>query len=623
MKKKHTWKFWTSRSILVIILLGVGWLINLIWFRPFNIRHFYDKIFVELILESPEFTTSVGVPVLYEWSRGDLDDISDAVQWESFNKMKDNYKTLLSYNFEKQSDENKLNTQILEIYLKGMVDSEPFFYHGYPVNQMVGIQSGLPSMMENSHKLRNEKDVKAYIARLSKFDTKFEQLIKGLKIAENKGIIPPNFIIDRVLSEMNGFIGTKDVLVDSAQDISPVQANILYSNFEKKIDLIDKLSIEQKSEYKKQVEDEIETTVFGAYQSLITYFEHLNENATADAGVWKLPNGDAYYQYKLKQSTSTNLTPAEVHAIGLSEVARIKKEMQAILVSEGYDTTQTIETIIQQLNKEERFLYPNTDEGRQLVLTEYDRILKEIDAGMDKVFDLRPKAGLTVKRVPEFKEEGSPKAYYSQPKMDGSQGGIFYANLRDLNETVKFGMKTLAYHEGIPGHHFQMTIQSEFENAPIFRTFGIFGAYLEGWALYSEQLAWELGFYDDDVFGNLGRLQAEMFRAVRLVVDTGIHFKKWSREEAIKYMVQNTGVTTTEVTTEIERYVVMPGQACSYKIGMIKMLELREKARTKLGNQFNLKAFHNAVLKNGAVPLNILENIIDDYIAETLANSAV
>jgi len=626
MTKKRTWKFWTSRTILIFFLIGIFWLINLIWFRPFNIKHFYDKVFVELALESPELTTSMGIPILYDRSKDDLDDISNAKEWKSFNKMKEDYETLMSYDFESQSEENKLNTKILAFYLEGLKDGEPFFDHGYPVNQMGGIQNGLPSLMESAHKLRNKSDAEAYISRLSKFDTKFEQLIENLKIAENKGIIPPKFVIKRVVDEMNGFISTRIATKDSIEIsntlLSPVKSNILYTNFESKIDKIDKLSQEQKTSYKKQVEEEIATTVFGAYQNLIDYFEQLDEKATTDDGVWKLPDGEAYYRYQLKQRTTTDLNPEEVHQIGLSEVSRIKDEMQNILLAEGYtDTTKTLGATIQELNKEERFLFPNTDEGRQMVLNEYDRILSEISADLDNAFDVRPKAGLEVKRVPEFKEEGSAGAYYNRPAMDGSRGGTFYANLRNVHESVKFGMKTLAYHEGIPGHHFQIAIQSELEGVPIFRTIGLFTAYIEGWALYSERLGWELGFYDNDPFGNLGRLQAEMFRAVRLVVDTGIHYKKWTREEAIDYMVQNTGMTTTEVTTEIERYIVWPGQACAYKIGMLKILELRERAKKKLGDHFDLRAFHNVVLKNGAVPLDILDEIIEDYISVTLENS--
>ncbi len=626
MTKKRTWKYWTSRTILILILIGLFWSINLIWFRPFNIKHFYDKVFIQLALDSPELTTAMGIPVLYDMSKDELDDISDAKQWESFNKMKKDYKTLMSYDFERQSETNKLNTRILTFYIEGLIDSEPFFYHGYPVNQMGGIQNGLPSLMENSHKLRNKSDAEAYIARLSKFDIKFDQLIENLKISENKGIIPPRFVIKRVLDEMNGFVGAKKAGTDtkkvSNEILSPVRSNILFTNFELKINKLDDLSQEQKNTYIKQVEEEIGTTVFGAYQNLIDYFEQLKEKATTDDGVWKLPDGEAYYRYQLKQRTTTNLDPEKVHQIGLSEVARIKNEMQIILQTQGYtDTTKTLGVTIQELNKEERFLFPNNDEGRQMVLDEYDRILSEISAGLDNAFDVRPKAGLEVIRVPEFKEEGSAGAYYNRPAMDGSRGGRFYANLRNVHESVKFGMKTLAYHEGIPGHHFQIAIQSELEGVPIFRTIGLFTAYVEGWALYSEQLAWELGFYKNDPFGNLGRLQAEMFRAVRLVVDTGIHYKKWTREEAIDYMVQNTGMTTTEVTTEIERYIVWPGQACAYKIGMMKILELREKAKKKLGNHFDLKEFHNVVLKNGAVPLDILDELIENYIDETLADS--
>lgn len=621
MKKKRTWKFWTSRTLLVIFALVAFWVGNLIWFRPFNITHFYDRIFAELALDSPELTTAMGIPVIYNWSKDELDDISDKKQWETFNKIKEDYETLKSYDFESQSEANKLNTRILGYYLEGELEGERFFYHDYPVNQMGGIQSSLPSLMEDSHKLRDKSDAEAYITRLSKFDTKFDQLIENLKIREEKGIIPPKFVMDRVLDEMKGFIGKKENEIKGTDDA--VTSNILYSNFDTKIDKIEDLSQEEKNELKEQVKNEISTKVFGSYQKLISYFEQLKQKATTDAGVWKLPEGDAYYRYQLKQRTTTDLDPEEVHTIGLSEVARIKGEMEAILSSQGYaDSTKTVGAIIQELNKEDRFLFPNNDEGRQMVIDEYNRILSEISNGLDDAFDIRPKAALEVKRVPEFKEEGSAGAYYNRPAMDGSRGGVFYANLRNVHESVKFGMKTLAYHEGVPGHHFQIAIQSELEGVPIFRTIGLFTSYIEGWALYSEQLAWELGFYENDPFGNLGRLQAEMFRAVRLVVDTGIHHKKWTREQAIDYMVQNTGMTTTEVTTEIERYIVWPGQACAYKIGMLKILELREKAKKELGDRFDLREFHNAVLKDGAVPLDILEEIIDAYIERTKAKSA-
>lgn len=620
MAKKRNWKFWVSRTLLSLFLIAAIWVINLIWFRPFNVRHFYDKAFIQLALRSPETVTALGVPVLYDWSKDELDDVSDEKLWEDFNWTKEQLTTLRSYNFDRQSPENQLNTKILDWFLTAQVEGEPFFYHNYPVNQMFGIQSNLPSFMEDAHKIRNKSDVEAYLSRLSKFDTKFEQVLEGLKIREEKGIVPPKFVSERVLDEMKGFIGQEERIDERSleEDPGPIRGNILYSNLATKVDSLDNLSEEEKTAFKQEAEEIIGSTVFSAYSKLIDFFEDQTTRASTDDGVWKLPDGDNYYAYELKVNTTTDLSPDQVHQIGLDEVARIKAEMWAILNDQGItDTAKTLGETIQALAREERFLFPDNDKGREMILAEYNRILEEISAGLDDAFNIRPQAALEVKRVPQFKEEGNPSAYYNGPPLDGSRGGIFYANLRDVKETPKFGMKTLAYHEGIPGHHFQIAIQSELKGVPTFRNLGLFTAYIEGWALYTERLAWELGFYENDPFGNLGRLQDEMMRAVRLVVDSGIHSKRWTREEAIQYMVEHTGMPTSEVVTEIERYIVMPGQACAYKIGMMKILELRERAKTELGNTFDLKAFHDVVLKNGAVPLDILEELVDAYIQET------
>lgn len=620
MAKKRNWKFWVSRTLLSLFLIAAIWVINLIWFRPFNVRHFYDKAFIQLALRSPETVTALGVPVLYDWSKDELDDVSDEKLWEDFNWTKEQLTTLRSYNFDRQSPENQLNTKILDWFLTAQVEGEPFFYHNYPVNQMFGIQSNLPSFMEDAHKIRNKSDVEAYLSRLSKFDTKFEQVLEGLKIREEKGIVPPKFVSERVLDEMKGFIGQEERIDERSleEDPGPIRGNILYSNLATKVDSLDNLSEEEKTAFKQEAEEIIGSTVFSAYSKLIDFFEDQTTRASTDDGVWKLPDGDNYYAYELKVNTTTDLSPDQVHQIGLDEVARIKAEMWAILNDQGItDTAKTLGETIQALAREERFLFPDNDKGREMILAEYNRILEEISAGLDDAFNIRPQAALEVKRVPQFKEEGNPSAYYNGPPLDGSRGGIFYANLRDVKETPKFGMKTLAYHEGIPGHHFQIAIQSELKGVPTFRNLGLFTAYIEGWALYTERLAWELGFYENDPFGNLGRLQDEMMRAVRLVVDSGIHSKRWTREEAIQYMVEHTGMPTSEVVTEIERYIVMPGQACAYKIGMMKILELRERAKTELGNTFDLKAFHDVVLKNGAVPLDVLEELVEAYIQET------
>lgn len=602
---KSALKLWTKRIILTLLFFAIIWISNLIWFRPFNIRNFYNRVFVEIVLRDPELITTLGIPVLNDWNKDKLTDISDKQERENLDLLKKDYDLLLSYNYGKQTRENQLNTDILKWYLKSSIDGEPFSYHSYPVNQMSGIQNDLPTFMVNAHKIRSKSDAKAYIARLSKFGTKFDQLLEGLKVREEKGIVPPRFVIDRVLDETRAFIG------------NTTQSNILYTSFTTKIAELKDLDAAEKAELSRQVETEVSTTVTGAYQKLISYLEHLQTIATTDDGVWKLPNGDAYYRYLLHLMTTTSMSPEEVHQTGLKEVARLSNEMRTILKSIGYsDTTQSIGSTLQAISQDQRFLYSENDEGRQKLLQGYSEILQKADASLQVAFDIRPKAGIEVKRVPEFREAGQAKAYYTGPKLDGTSKGTFFVNLRSVHEHPTYTMKSLAYHEGIPGHHFQHALQAELKEKPIFRKVLPFTAYTEGWAMYSEQLAWELGFYTNDPVGNLGRLQSEMWRAVRLVVDTGIHYKKWTRQQAIDYMVAQTGLTTSEVTTEIERYIVMPGQACAYKIGMMKILELRERAKQQLGDRFNLKEFHRVILQNGAVPLEILENLVENYIAE-------
>lgn len=603
--KKRTWKFWVSRTLLLLLLLGAGWLINLIWFRPFNIRHFYDRVFIVTMLRSPELITQLGIPVLYNWTKDKWDDVSDAQQWRNFANVKNDYATLLSYDRQSQSAENQLNTTILSWYMKGVVDSEPFFYHNYPLNPMDGVQSGVPELLLNKHQFRTKSDIEAYITRLKGVSTKFDQVLEGLRIRERKGITPPKIIIQRVLDEMRAFIS------------GGVNRNVLYTNFTKRIAPINDLSSDEKSSYAKQVAKVIQTSVLAAYQKLIAYNQELYTRTLPGDGVWRHPNGDAFYRYQLRLHTTTDLSPEQVQQIGLREVNRIKQEMWTILKGQGYtDTTQSIGTVLQMLSKEPRFLYPETPAGKAMILEKYKQIIEEASQKVNIAFAVRPKAGITVEAVPAFQQATAPMGKYDAPALDGSKGGVFVTNMRNTAEHPMFGMKTLAYHEGIPGHHFQLGIQTELKGLPIFRTVIPFTAYAEGWALYSEQLAYELGFYQNDPFGNLGRLQAELFRAVRLVVDTGIHHRRWTREAAITYMVANTGRSVSEVTTEVERYMVWPGQACSYKIGMMKILELREKAKQALGSRFDLKQFHQVILANGAMPLPVLEEMVDTYIQQ-------
>jgi uncharacterized protein (DUF885 family) len=359
----------------------------------------------------------------------------------------------------------------------------------------------------------------------------------------------------------------------------------------------------------------LKTRVYPAYARMSVALEAERPAAsTQAAGVGRLPDGATYYALMLKQMTTTDYTPAQVHALGLAEVARIDGEMAALLTSQGL-ASGTVAARMRALEKDPRFLFPGTDDGRKQVLARYQQILDEVAARMPENFRTLPPQRLTVERVPLAAEKGSAGAYYQQPAMDGSRPGTFFVNLRDLGEIPQWGMKTIAYHEGIPGHHFQVSTALGLKDLPLIRQQTLYSAYAEGWALYAERLAAEIGMYKDDPWGDLGRLQAELFRAVRLVVDTGLHAEGWSREQAIDYMVGTTGMSDSEVVSEIERYMGLPGQACAYKVGQLKILELRDKARQALGPKFNLKDFHAVVLENGGVPLTLLEKLVDEWIA--------
>mgnify|MGYP001619505094 CR=1 FL=1 len=590
---------------LVLVLLLVA-LAAHEWFakKPFFFRAFLDRSVVKMAFESPETLTSLGFleSVGITGHNAELDDDSPEAMDKTFAQVRDLRETLLSYS-DADLDENQRISKDIALYLADFaLVSEPYRYHNYPLNQLFGVQNGYPSFMQAQHQVHSVGDAENYLSRLQKVKLKFAQTLEGLKIREAKGIIPPKFVIERVLTEMNDFVAT------------PIQDNILYSSFKTKLADTD-ISADEQARLLAAVEADIKGYVHPAYQLFIDYLTQLQAKAGTDDGYWALPNGNLAYEQLLKFFTTTNYTADEIHAKGLAEVDRIQNEIMTILAAEGYDVSQGFSVAIEALAADPKFYYEDSDAGRAQILVDYQAILDEVNAGLGDAFRIRPEAGMEVVRIPEFKEKTAPGAYYQQPAIDGSRPGRFYANLYDIKATPKYGMRTLAYHEGIPGHHFQIAVAMELEGMPLIRKMAPFTAYIEGWALYSERLAWELGFQKDP-FDNIGRLQAELFRAVRLVVDTGIHHSRWTREQAIDYMKKNTGMSDRDVTAEIERYIVMPGQATAYKVGMMKILELREKAKLALGDKFDLRDFHDVVLKNGAVPLDILETLVDRYIAD-------
>jgi uncharacterized protein (DUF885 family) len=586
---------------------GAWWFSNLIWFKPNNIDHFFERVFIEFAMQNPELLSSIRIAEQFgiKAHNSKLSDASPENDAAMLAKTAKDLAILKQYNPSTLSAAQQLSYQILDYYLSNTIAGTPWIYHDYPLNQMAGIQSELPDFMANTHYVGDYRDAKDYVARLSKFDDKFAQVLSGLRLRESQQIVPPLFVIEKVLNEMTQFIQP-----------APKQ-HLLYTNLQTRLDTLADIKTEDKADILARTEEAIQQSVYPAYDSLITYFTQLQSKANNDDGVWKMPKGDAYYAYALQQHTTTDLSPDSVHRLGLSEVERISQEMRSILTQLGYAKSESVGSCLQKMTNDPRFQYPETEAGKEQCLKDYQHIIDEIDSSLQKngIFGIKPEMGVKVMRVPEFKQATAPGAYYNPPAMDGSRPGIFYANLRTLKDIPKWSMRTLAYHEAIPGHHFQIGIAQTLDSLPTFRTLVPFTAYTEGWALYAEQLAWELGFQKDP-YSNLGRLQAELFRAVRLVVDTGIHSKCWTREQAINYMEQTTGMGHTDVVSEIERYIVNPGQACAYKIGMMKILQLREKAKTALGNRFNLREFHHVMLKNGALPLNLLEKIVDEYLAK-------
>lgn len=604
-------KKWLKRlglAVLIILVLGGSFAAHE-WYadKPFLFRAYLDREVLKLALEDPETLTSLGFleSMGIKGHNAELDDVHPDRTDEFFDNLRSFRDGIEQYDDE-DLDKNQLLTKEIALYLLDIADEAyPYRFHNYPANQMFGIQSSFPSFMQSMHQVKSLEDAENYISRLNQLDRKYRQYLLGLEIRENKSIIPPRFVVDRVLEQMEKFIAT------------PVKENILYTSLEEKLAEAEDIAEDDAASILAEAEASIDDTVYPAYQLFIDYFDELKNKAGTDDGFWHLPRGDEVYKLALRLFTTTDYTADEIHALGLSEVARIQTEMIQIFAAEGVDVSSGYAAAMEEFSARPEFYYEDSDEGRAQILEDYQTILDEIDAGLDSAFNIRPEAGMEVVRVPEFKEETSPGAYYQPPSIDGSRPGRFFANLYDIKATPKFGMRTLAYHEGIPGHHFQIVIAMELEGMPILRRFAPFTAYSEGWALYAERVAYEQGFMPTPA-DNIGRLAAELFRAVRLVVDTGIHHKRWTREEAIEYMLQNVGMAESDIISEVERYIVMPGQATAYKVGMLKILELRRKAMDALGDKFDIRDFHDAALKNGAVPLDILERIIDEYIADTM-----
>jgi uncharacterized protein (DUF885 family) len=563
----------------------------------------FDAIFDEGVLRSPMMQTYLGIKTDYDkWN-----DLSEE------NTAKELAHTQADLQRVKGIDQSKLDEQTLISYhllvqkLENKIADHKWRFHNYPVNQMFGLHSSVPAFLINQHSIKNVKEAQDYIARVKGAKILLEQLTTQLKLRAELGIIAPKFVFPHVIRD------SKNILAGAPFEEG--KDSTILADFSKKVDKLE-ISEEEKSTLLTDVKTALTSSIQPGYEQLVSYLELLETKANDKDGAWKFPDGEAYFNNALKRTTTTDLTANEIHKIGLSEVARIHGEMRVIMEKVGFKGE--LGEFFEFMRTDKQFYYAADEAGKQRYLDEAVALIDDMEGRLDSLFLTKPKAKLKVKAVEAFREQSSGKAFYQQPAPDGSRPGVYYANLYDMEAMPTYQMAALAYHEGIPGHHMQIAIKQELTNIPKFRKFGGYTAHTEGWGLYSEMIPKEIGLYQDP-YSDFGRLAMELWRACRLVVDTGIHTQKWTRDQGIEYYVTNTPNAKSDAVKMVERHVVMPSQATAYKIGMLKIIELREHAKVALGEQFDIREFHDVVLRNGPVPLNVLAQLVNTYIANKKA----
>ncbi|MFD2167169.1 DUF885 domain-containing protein [Thalassotalea euphylliae] len=560
----------------------------------------FDQIFDEGIDRSPMMQTFLGIKKDYDkWN-----DFSEENELKEHEIAKADLKRIQALDVSKLDKQTAVSYALFEQNLKQEIEDYKWRHHNYPVNQMFGLHSQVPAMLINQQSIADEKEANDYISRVNGTNKLINQLIEQLKIREQKGIIAPKFVFPHVIRDSGNII--KGAPFTDGED-SPILAD-----FRKKVNKLE-LDDAKKAALIADVEKALTEQLQPAYQDLVAYLTELEKKADTRDGAWKFPEGEAFFNNALNRTTTTDLTSDQIHEIGLSEVARIHDEMREIMKKVNFEGD--LAAFFEFMRNDKQFYYNSDEEGRARYLKEATAYIDTMKERLDELFLTKPKAGLIVKAVEPFREKSAGKAFYQQPTPDGSRPGIYYANLYDMEAMPTYQMEALAYHEGIPGHHMEIAMKQELEGIPKFRKFGRYTAYTEGWGLYSELIPKEIGFYQDP-YSDFGRLAMELWRACRLVVDTGIHAKKWTREKGIEYYVTNTPNAKSDAVKMVERHVVMPSQATAYKIGMLKIVELREMAKEKLGDKFDIRQFHNVVLSQGPVPLNVLEDMVNEYVAK-------
>ncbi|KAK3605128.1 hypothetical protein CHS0354_000797 [Potamilus streckersoni] len=561
---------------------------------------FFERVFLEQVMRNPIFQGYLGITRdLDKWP-----DVSYANSLRELEYTKGYLDELKKINRSELSEQAKLSYDLMKKDYEDDVQYFEFSRYKYLINQMFGLHTELPSFLINIHGIDSVRHAKGYIARTKGIPKVIRDLIHELAEQEKLGIMPPKFVFARSLD------ACYNLVKGSPLDTSKVP-HVLFSDFSQKVKQAKSIDEKMKASLIDEESKALQDSFKLGYTILIEFLKTQEKRATTDDGVWKFPKGEAYYAYELRTMTTTNFSPEKIFQIGLSEVKRIHKEMNLIKDKVGFKGSR--KEFFKFMKENEQFYFPQTEEGKSAYLTETNRIIDEMRGDLKKLFNTFPKAELVVKPVEAFREKTAGKAFYMQPDGKGTRPGIYYVNLFDMKSAPKYQMEALAYHEAIPGHHMQLAISLELNNIPTFRKWSDYTAYTEGWGLYSELVPKEIGKYTDP-YSDFGRLAMELFRAVRLVVDVGIHSKKWTREQGIEYYTENTPDSYEDCVEMVERHIVMPGQATAYKIGMMKILEMREKAKSKLKKKFSIGEFHDIVLKSGALPLETLQTQVDEWI---------
>ena len=564
---------------------------------------FFERVFEATLSRSPQFMAELGI-------KKDTDKWDDHSEQHALEDLVLTVQQLAelkrTIHFEALDDQTRVSYRMFVHDAERAIEGWKWRHYDYPLQQLGGLHIDAPALLINFHPIADVADARAYIARLRGMGPLFDQLIERVKISESKNIIPPRFVFPLVIDS------AKEVISGQPFDAS-IKKSALWEDFEGKVGKLKDVDAATKQTLLADARAALTGAVQPAYEKLLSVLAAQQKIATDDDGVWKFSDGLEYYAFALRGATTTELTADEIHRLGLSEVARIHRDIEAIMAKVGFKGDRA--AFFKFVKEDPQFYYPTTPEGKAAYMKRATEIIDTMRVRLDEFFITKPKAPLIIKEVEPFREQGAAGASYQQPSADGSRPGTYYVNTVDMRGLPIFEMETLAHHEAIPGHHMQIAIAQELKGMPRFRMYGGNTAYAEGWALYCEYFPKEFGFYSDP-YMDFGRLNDELLRALRLVVDTGLHAKKWTRAQVMDYFRANTPNPERDVVTETNRYIVWPAQATAYKIGMLKILELRELAKQQLGAAFDLRQYHDLVLKNGAVPLNILEENVRAWIAK-------